>query len=62
MVETHPIFLYTFIGIFAEGSPATDDCIDDSAATNPENTSIREGKRCVICSMMGINSMPMPTF
>ena len=37
--------LYTFIGIFAEGSTAT----DDSAATNPENTSIREGKRSVIC-------------
>ena len=44
-VDTHPIVLYTFIAIFAEGSTAT----DDSAATNPENTSIREGKRGVIC-------------
>ena len=41
--------LYTFIGIFTEGSPATDGDIGDSSATNPENTSIREGKRSVIC-------------
>ena len=41
--------LYTFIGIFTEGSPATDGGIGDSSATNPENTSIQEGKRGVIC-------------
>ena len=41
--------LYTFVDISTEGSPATDGGIGDSSATNPENTSIREGKRGVIC-------------
>ena len=41
--------LYTFIGIFIEGTPATDGGFGDSSATDPENTSIREGKRGVIC-------------
>ena len=41
--------LYTFFGIFTEGSPATEGGIEDSSAANPENTSIQEGKRGVIC-------------
>ena len=41
--------LYTIIGIFTEGSPATDGGFGDPFETNPENTSIREGKRGVIC-------------
>ena len=44
-----PIVLYTFFGIFIEGSPAADGGIGDSSETNPENTSIREGKRGDIC-------------
>lgn len=41
--------LHIFIGMFTEGSPATDGDIGDSSTTNPENTSILEGKRGFIC-------------
>ena len=46
--------LYTFIGFFTESSLATDGGFGVSSAANPENTSIREGKRGVICSMISI--------